>query len=199
MPNFQSRDPSSPEFWSERFEQKFMPWDRSGVPSAFREFVESASKPYVTLIPGCGVGHEVAYLCEAGWDVTAIDFSPAAVAAAQSVLGKWAGHVQEADFFSYSARCQIELIYERAFLCALPRQKWPAIVQRWAELLAVDGILAGFFFFDDAPKGPPFGADRAELEALLKPYFRLTDDRAVDDSIEVFAGRERWQVWRRLA
>jgi hypothetical protein len=199
MPTFQSRDPSSPEFWSERFEQKFMPWDRHGVPSAFREFVEFAPKPYVTLIPGCGVGYEVAYLCEAGWDVTAIDFSSAAVAAAKAALGKWGGHVQQADFFTYTAPRQIELIYERAFLCALPRKMWPSIVQRWAELLAVDGILAGFFFFDDAPKGPPFGADRAELEALLKPYFRLADERAVDDSTEVFAGKERWQVWRRLA
>jgi hypothetical protein len=131
--------------------------------------------------------------------VTDIDFSPAAVAAARATLGRWAVHVQQADFFTYTAPRQIELIYERAFLCALPRQKWPAVVQRWSELLAVDGILAGFFFFDDAPKGPPFGANRAELEALLKPYFRLVDDQAVADSIDVFAGRERWLVWRRSA
>jgi len=43
----------------------------------------NASKPCVTLIPCCGIGHEAAYLSEAGWDVTAIDFSSGAVAAAQ--------------------------------------------------------------------------------------------------------------------
>lgn len=197
-PNFQSRDSSLPEFWSERFEQNFMPWDKGGVPLALQQFVASAPKPYVTLIPGCGLGHEVAYLSEAGWDVTAIDFSAAAVAASHDVLGKWAGRVVEADFFTYSPPSQIQLIYERAFLCALPRRTWPDIVKRWAQLLPAGGLLAGFFFFDDASKGPPFGTSRVELEALLQPYFRLTDEREVVDSIEVFAGKERWLVWHRL-
>lgn len=201
MPNpsdFTSRDPSAPDFWSERFERNFTPWDKGGVPLQFQQFVTNAPHPYVTLIPGCGLGHEVAYLSDAGWDVTAIDFSPAAVAAAQAALGKWAGRVVQADFFCYTPPMPIQLIYERAFLCALPRHKWPAIVQRWAELLAAGGMLAGFFFFDDVPKGPPFGANRAELEALLKPCFRLLDECDVVDSIEVFAGKERWMVWQRL-
>jgi hypothetical protein len=197
-PDFTTRDSSAPDFWTERFEQNFTPWDKGGVPVQFQQFVANAPHPYVTLIPGCGVGHEVSYLSEAGWDVTAIDFSRAAVTAAQAALGQWAERVVQADFFRYTPPTQIQLIYERAFLCALPRQMWPAIVLRWAELLSVDGILAGFFFFDDAPKGPPFGANRAELEALLKPYFCLVDEREVTDSITVFAGKERWMVRRRL-
>ncbi|MDB5771299.1 MAG: SAM-dependent methyltransferase, partial [Burkholderia sp.] len=88
MPTFENRDPSSPGFWTERFEQRFTPWDRGGVPVALQQFVAAAPKPLVTLIPGCGVGYEAAYLSEMGWDVTAIDFSPAAVAAARNVLGR---------------------------------------------------------------------------------------------------------------
>jgi trans-aconitate methyltransferase len=197
MPIFQARDPSAPAFWSERFEHDFMPWDRGGVPDALRLFVAQSPEAKVTLIPGCGMGYEVAYLSEAGWDVTAIDFSPAAVAAARATLGPWAARVVEADFFTYLPQRPLDLIYERAFLCALPREMWPRIVRRWAELLPKDGLLAGFFFFDDALKGPPFGADRNELEALLRPWFTLIDDQAVTDSIPVFAGKERWQVWRR--
>jgi hypothetical protein len=66
MPTFEARDPSIPAFWSERFEQNFMPWDRGGSPEALRRFVAEANRDYVTLIPGCGVGHEVALLSEAG-------------------------------------------------------------------------------------------------------------------------------------
>jgi hypothetical protein len=66
-----------------------------------------------------------------------------------------------------------------------------------AELLEPGGLLAGFFFFDETPKGPPFGIARPELEALLCPSFELVEDAAVDDSIPVFAGRERWMSWRR--
>ena len=59
--NLQTRDPSSPDFWSERFEQNFTPWDRGAVPQALRDYVAREPQPRHVLIPGCGVGHEVAY------------------------------------------------------------------------------------------------------------------------------------------
>lgn len=199
MPEFESRDPSAAEFWSERFAQQFTPWDHGGVPAAFRQFVAHAQTPYVTLIPGCGTAYEVAYLLEAGWDVTAIDFSPEAVSAARSTLGRWGDRVMQADFFNFVPLRPVDLIYERAFFCALPRRLWPAVAERWATLLAPGGLLAGFFYFDDAPKGPPFGIEPAALEALLNPYFDRIADEPVADSVPVFAGKERWQVWRRRA
>jgi thiopurine S-methyltransferase len=90
------------------------------------------------------------------------------------------------------------LIYERAFLCALPRKLWTNWGQRVAELLPPGGLLAGFFFLCDQPKGPPFGILPAQLDVLLTPNFTRIADAAVDDSIPVFSGRERWQVWRHL-
>ena len=58
-------------------------------------------------------------------------------------------------------------------------------------------MLAGFFFLDDSPKGPPYGMTRAELEALLGRDFTLVEDEPVTDSLPVFAGRERWMSWRK--
>jgi hypothetical protein len=40
---------------------------------------------------------------------------------------------------------------------------------------------------------------QAELDALLAPAFERVTDEAVPDSIPVFAGKERWQVWRKNA
>jgi SAM-dependent methyltransferase len=197
MPEFASRDPAASDFWSERFAQRFTPWDLGAVPAALRQFVAQAARPYTTLIPGCGSAYEAAYLSEAGWDVTAIDFSPVAVDAARALLGRWGDRVVQADFFEFLPSRPLGLIYERAFLCALPRRLWPAVAARWAELLAPGGLLAGFFYFDDAPKGPPFGMTPSGLEALLKPHFDRIADEAVTDSVPVFAGKERWQVWRR--
>jgi SAM-dependent methyltransferase len=197
MPEFSTRDPRTPGFWDERFERGFTPWDRGGVPEALRRFVAASGRPLATLIPGCGSGYELAYLCQAGWDATAIDFSPAAVASARAGAGQWAGQVLEADFFGYQPRVPLDVIYERAFLCAMPRAMWPQVVARWAALLAPGGRLAGFFFFDDAPKGPPFGIARDQLAALLAPHFTCLADEAVEDSIPVFEGKERWMVWAR--
>lgn len=197
MPEFTSRDPSTPGFWDERFAGGFTPWDRGGVPQALRDFVGRAGAPRVTLIPGCGAAYELAFLCEQGWDATAIDFSPQAVAQARAGLGQWRGNLVQADFFTYLPASHLELIYERAFLCALPRAMWPRVAARWADLLAPGALLAGFFFFDDAAKGPPFGIGRAELDELLGPFFECIEDAAVGDSIAVFAGKERWMVWQR--
>lgn len=196
MADFQQRDPASPAFWDERFGRHFTPWDQGGVPQALRDFA-AAGVPLTTLIPGCGAAYELAFLAALGWDATAIDFSPVAVAQGKAAAGAHAARVVEADFFTWQPAAPLQLIYERAFLCAMPRAMWPQVTRRWARLLAADALLAGYFFFDDAPKGPPFGIARAQLEALLRDDFECIADDAVSDSIPVFAGKERWMIWRR--
>ncbi|SDD92202.1 Thiopurine S-methyltransferase (TPMT) [Massilia sp. PDC64] len=197
VPDFASRDPLSPQFWDERFERDFTPWERGGVSAALRRFV-AASRPLITLVPGCGSARELTLMCDAGWDATAIDFSPEAVARARALAGPWADRILQADFFAYAPEQPLDLVYEQAFLCALPRARRPDVARRWAELLGQGGLLAGYFYFDAAPKGPPFGIAREELDALLAPAFECIVDEAVEDSIPVFAGKERWMIWRRL-
>ena len=196
-PSFASRDPLSPQFWDERFSKSFTPWDRGAVPQALRDFVARSPAPLSTLIPGCGSAYELVFLCEAGWDATAIDFAPQAVARGKALAGQWSEQVVEADFFAWQPRERLDFIYECAFLCALPPAMRPRVAARWAGLLAPGGRLGGFFFFDQTVKGPPFGIDGAGLEALLAPYFDLVEDAPVTDSIPIFAGKERWMLWRR--
>jgi Thiopurine S-methyltransferase (TPMT) len=106
--------------------------------------------------------------------------------------------VREADFFSPSLNAEsFDAIYERAFLCALPRRMWAAWSTRVAELLPRGGRLFGFFFTDDSERGPPFGLKSGELEALLEESFTREAIAQPKDSIPVFAGKETWQVWRR--
>ncbi len=197
MPDFASRDPLTPAFWDERFDKQFTPWDRGSAPAALRAFVAQSSRPLATLVPGCGSAYELALMLDAGWDAAAIDFSPVAVARAKALAGPHAGRIVQADFFGYTPSRPLDLIYEQAFLCALPRARWPEVAERWAQLLAPGGLLAGYFFFDEVPKGPPFGIARAQLEALLAPHFDCLADDPVADSIPVFAGKERWMIWRR--
>jgi hypothetical protein len=193
---FVSRNPMKSSFWDERFERAFTPWDQGGVPPALKDFA-SRNGPLRCLIPGCGAAYEAGYLSDQGWDVTAIDFSAAAVAQAKAGLGRWAERALQADFFEYQPAAPLQMIYERAFLCALLPAMRQQVAERWAALLPPGGLLAGFFYFDDKPKGPPFGIMPAELDALLAPYFILLEDAEVPDSIPVFAGKERWKVWRR--
>ena len=83
-------------------------------------------------------------------------------------------------------------------MCALPKSRRAQWAARIAEVIPQDGRLFGFFFFDKSEKGPPFGISVAELSSLLAPHFELVEESVPSDSISVFAGKERWQVWQRL-
>ncbi|GAB3625201.1 thiopurine S-methyltransferase [Pandoraea terrae] len=196
-PDFKHRDPASAAFWDERFDRDFTPWDARGVPAALKTFVSAEGTLRATLIPGCGAAHEAGWLDARGWPVCAIDFSPSAVAQARELLGTRAEVVMQADFFAFTPPFVPEIVYERAFLCALPRTLWPAYAARMAELLPPGGRLAGFFFVRETPGGPPFGISPDALQALLGPAFVCEADEAVTPSVPVFEGGERWMVWRR--
>jgi SAM-dependent methyltransferase len=150
------------------------------------------------LVPGCGAGYEVRAFAERGYDVLAIDFSDAAIGAARRELGPLGGRVRNADFFAFETM-PFDVVYERAFLCALPRPMWTRWAGRVAELVRPGGELAGFFYFDDNERGPPFGIAPQALQALLEEHFALESETAVPpgESIPVFKSKERWQVWRR--
>ena len=114
------------------------------------------------------------------------------------MLGPFGNRVRQADFFAPIAEAPFEVVYERAFLCALPRRLWPDWGRRVAELTERGGALAGFFLFDVGDRGPPFPLhSQQELAVLLEPAFTLVDNAPVGDSIPVFDGKERWQIWRR--
>jgi SAM-dependent methyltransferase len=193
-----AQDSSRPDFWDTRFRGGVTPWDAAGVPPQLASWLPGKS-PLRVLVPGCGSGYEVRLFSAHGHDVLAIDFSAAAVAAARKELGDpLARLVAQQDFFLFEAQ-PFDMVYERAFLCALPRRMWPQWARRVAELLRPGGQLAGFFYLDDNERGPPFGAAPHALRALLEDQFELSEEKAIppEQSIPVFKGKEVWQVWRR--
>jgi SAM-dependent methyltransferase len=191
------QDSSLPEFWDTRYRGGATPWDAAGVPKRLIEYLETLT-PGRVLVPGCGAGYEVNAFAERGHDVLAIEFSDAAIEAAQRQLGPFSGRVKKADFFSFDTT-PFDLVYERAFLCALPRRLWPQWSARVAQLLRPGAALAGFFYLDDNERGPPFGISQQRLDELLLPWFDLEESQAIpqSQSIPVFRGKEVWQVWRR--
>lgn len=197
-PTFPKRDPADPEFWELRYGARFAPWDAGKVPAQLADFVRTSPAPRRVLVPGCGSAWDVRCFAEYGWDVVGIDFSRAAVEEARRILGPHGALVREADFFAPIAEAPFQVVYERAFLCALPRRIWSDWARRMAEVVERDGLLAGFFFFAEGERGPPFPLhSQQELDALLGEAFERIEDAPTADSIDVFRGKERWQVWRR--
>ena len=198
VPEFPRHDPATPAFWDARFEADFTPWEHAGLPHCLADFVDRFPEPKHVLIPGCGSAHEARFFLQKNWPVDAIDFSPVAVSRAKNILGPLGAIVREADFFGPTlASERFDIIYERAFLCALPVALRGAWSERIALLLPKGSLLIGFFYFDNSVKGPPFGIEPNALSTLLEKDFELSEEREPTDSIPIFAGKERWQVWRR--
>ncbi len=185
-------------FWDQRYAAGRMPWDQPAVPRAFLEFLARCTSPGRALVPGCGSGYELNALHHRGWDVLGVDYSPQAVTRAKTILGPLAHRVRCEDFFEGACEAgSFDLIYERTFLCALPHERWTAYGRRMRELLRPGGLLCGFFFFGPEDEPPPFPLAEDQLRHLLGPDFERIEDTAVDDSLPLYAGKERWQVWRR--
>jgi SAM-dependent methyltransferase len=196
----EDRDSTRPDFWTTRYVAGKTPWDFGGVPAALKSFLARWSVPSTVLIPGCGSGYEVEAFVAARHDVTAIDFSPAAVGQAKRVLGSLADRVILADFFTHDfGQRRFDVIYERTLLCSMAPPHWLDYAKRIAELLSPGGSLIGFFFYGEGvPSAPPFPLTNAKAEELFKTQFQLVRDEAVSDSLPLFLNRERWQEWRKI-
>lgn len=192
-----SADSTHPDFWTTCYAAGKTPWDFGGVPAALKSFLARSSAPGSVLIPGCGSGYEVQAFHTAGYDVTAIDFSPAAYDQAKRVLGVLAERVILGDFFTHDfEQRRFDLIYERTFLCSMPPSRWPDYTNRMADLLSAGGRLIGVFLYAQKPTpGPPYPLTDKQAQDLFQRHFRLVRTELMTDSLPLFHAMERWQEW----
>jgi Thiopurine S-methyltransferase (TPMT) len=192
------QDPAHPAFWDTRYRAGTTPWDSGVTPPRLARHLEATpGQGRFVQIPGCGSAYEVLAFAEAGYVPEAIDISQAAVERAMATLGPLAHRVRLGDFFAEDKGTRIDVIYERAFLCALPRRLWQdygkAVSQRLAH--GAGGELLGFFYIDSEGRGPPFAIEQAHLEQLLGD-FECIEVEPVED-VPAFGGRSHWMRWRR--
>ena len=195
--------PSQPEFWNSRYIKDDTPWEFDGIPADLKAFLKKKGKGAKVLIPGCGTGHEIKAFAEAGYDVTALDFAPFAVDRAKRLVGPaLASRILLGDFFQYDFPGEsFDLIYERSFVCSFTPDRRPAYRDRLAQLLKYRGLLIGYYFYKRPvlSDGPPYGFAWGAADDLFSRYFLLVKDEPVNDSLPLFAGRERWQERRRTS
>ena len=190
-------DSTHPDFWTIRYATGRTPWDFGGAPAALKSFLARSSASGRVLIPGCGSGYEIQAFHTAGCDVTAIDFSPAALDQAKKVMGSLAERVILGDFFTHDfGQRRFEIIYERTFLCSMPPSRWPDYANRMADLLSDEGRLIGVFLYTQQSKsGPPYTLTDEQSQELFERNFRLVRSELMTDSLPLFRGMERWQEW----
>lgn len=185
-------------FWDDRYRTGRTPWDFGRAPLDLLQFLSKWNRLGRVLVPGCGSGYEVKTLLAAGNEVVAIDLSAEAVARARAWLAEAAADVvRREDFFEVAfAEGSFGAIYERTFHCALPLSLRPAYFERVRRLLKPGGLLFGYFLYGHEAEPPPYPMAAEEERSAFARHFDLLESRPSQDALPLFAGMERWQVWR---
>lgn len=170
------------EFWEERFKAQQTPWDRGSVHPRLTHWRADGSLDPRTLdgaigVPGCGSGHEVAALAEAGFDVVAIDYAAAAIELTRQRLAA-AGSTAKlalADVLAWQPAAPLAAVYEQTCLCALHPDHWVAYAAQLHRWLRPGGRLFALFLQirrDGAAQGliegPPYHCDIHAMRALFR-------------------------------
>ena len=186
------------KFWDKRFAEGDTPWDRGAAnPQLGLWLVTGGLKPCRILVPGCGSGYEVAALAHAGFDVTALDYAPEAIARTRARLAAEGLHAAliEADALEWGPQRPFDAIYEQTCLCALYPDQWRDYADQLHRWLRPEGTLFALFvqlLRADAAQGfvqgPPYHCDINAMRALFPedrwswpkpPYPRTTHPRGL--------------------
>ena len=186
------------EDWQRHYDEGDLGWDLGQVAPPFIKLYESNTiVPGKTLVPGCGRGHEVIYLAENGFEVTAVDYSSGAVNHLNSTVQehKLKCKVLHMDFFGIdSAHNGIyDLLIEQTFFCAISPERRPSYVSTVARVLKQGGMLAGLFYHTGEEGGPPFNTTREDILKHFSGSFEIQQLSKSEDSAEQRKNKE-WLV-----
>jgi SAM-dependent methyltransferase len=148
----------SQEFWDERYGSAPALWSRKPNQRLVEHVADLT--PGTALDIGCGEGADALWLASRGWQVTALDLSPVALARAaeQAALAgpEIAGRItwEHADLLSWSPRAQVDLV--SAQFLHLPPEPAVQVQARLAAAVRPGGTLL------------IVGHDKSDLETTVR-------------------------------
>jgi SAM-dependent methyltransferase len=187
--------------WESCYIEENTPWDKGAPSPPLSAWVQKQSLQGRALVPGCGIGHDVVLLAEAGLDAVGVDLSATAV---QRACARHPGHASRfvlGDLFALPAEWtgSFDYVFEHTCLCALPPELRAAYAETVGRLLKAGGKLVGVWFInpdmEPGESGPPFGLSPEELDDLFpEGQWRIIEDRIPGEAYEGREGRERLRV-----
>jgi methyl halide transferase len=166
------------DFWQRRFVQQQTPWDRAAPGPQIAAWIADGTlhSGLRIAVPGCGSGHDVLALAQAGCEVSAIDYASAAIELTRERLATQGAQAQltQADVLAWQPSSPLDAVYEQTCWCALHPDHWAAYAAQLHAWLRPGGALllmamqcrrdnAGVGRID----GPPYHMDINAVRALL--------------------------------
>jgi methyl halide transferase len=190
--------------WEALYQAGETTWDKGAPSPGLLEFLARTPLSGRVLVPGCGRGHDVRAIADAGaTEVIGIDIAPSAVQEALKIPHPTANFTV-ADLFDLpeSYQAAFDAIFEHTCYCAIPRERRPDYATAVARALKPGGLLLAVFYLNprddpDPTLGPPFSATLEELNARFSENFTQLHSQTPTDAFPGREGREVLQLYRR--
>jgi len=193
---------STVEFWEGLYARGGDGWELGGPAPPLVDFVTTTPPPRGRVaVPGAGRGHDARFLAAHGYDVTAIDFSTAALTAARALARRDRVDVtfEQRDIFTLpqSHAHAFDGVWEYTCYCAIDPRRRREYVDVLRAIVRPGGWLLGCFFpLRAQTAGPPFPVSMSEIRRRLAPAFRIERAFPPLRSVRGRQGRE-WMVLAR--
>lgn len=165
-------------YWEQVYQEEAKPgWDLNQPTPALVDMLPRLKLPKSRiLVLGSGYGHDAAFFAEHGHLVTAVDFSPQAIAGAKERYG----HLSNIRWFQGDALNlspefdnNFDLVFEHTCFCAINPHQRQKLVKTWQRCLALNGTLFAVLFAMFKFQGPPFGSTEWEIRKRLSTPFQF--------------------------
>ena len=176
--------------WCEAWKRLETPWDL-GAPHKATAFllektrslrVHSLDSSSVVLIPGAGRAHDSEVFLDQGMEVVAVDLAPEP---AQWALERFKDHLasfsyEVGDLFEVVPGMSVEMVFDRAVLCALDPAQRLDYLKVMSEALVPGGFMLSIPFHQidfswrtPGETGPPYVLSVSEIRELFSRFFEI--------------------------
>jgi SAM-dependent methyltransferase len=177
--------------------QAVVPWDRRAPHPLLTEWIEKrpALSGSRTLVVGCGLGDDAAYLAGRGYRVIAFDISPSAIEAARRRFPTSRADFRVADLLNPPAEWGrlFDLVVETYTTQSLPVRLRPTVVLHIGRFVAPGGrllVLATGRDGEGSVDGPPWPLSRNDIESFAVEGLEVVSVEEIPDPAE----SHRWRA-----
>jgi SAM-dependent methyltransferase len=190
--------------WNDCYLQGETPWNKDQGAPPLEEWLRKNPLQGRVIVPGCGLGHDVAMLASSGIDVTGFDIAPTAIEKAKAAYPKMADRFVTGDLFDPPTEWEgaFDALVEHTCLSGMPPEWRPRYASAVRRLLKPDGLIVGLWFInpdlDPGETAPPFPLALDELRQMFDNDFEIVEDYIPTIAFKGREGRERLRILRRL-
>lgn len=193
-----------PDSWEAIYQAGDAGWDIGKAAPPFVELIKN-TRDWLTagklICFGAGGGHDSNFFAENGFNVTAVDFAPSAIANIEKYAkSKPNLKALQADILDIPKEYDntFDYVLEHTCYCAIPVKNRAEYVQAAKKVLKPGGILFGLFYrFDPADdKGPPYSTSEEEVKNLFSKDFEIIEWETPKNSHGKRQNRERFIAMR---